>query len=116
MSMDLTQLENASRTIGGEHRQAIIDSEDVARRLSKADAEYHRALAVQTAMAKQEYGSATMAETMAKGSSEVREAKEARDVLVAQDRAAMERIRLARDDRSALLSIAGWSRAKEQAE
>lgn len=116
MSMDLKQAEQASRTIGGEHRQAIIDSEATARNLARAEADYHRALAVQTAMAKQEFGSATMAETMAKGSSEVREAKEARDILAAQDRAAMERIRLARDDRQALISIMSWSRAREQAE
>jgi hypothetical protein len=112
VSIDLEQFEHNARTIGGEHRQAILDSETIARDLAKADADYHRSLAVQIAMAKQEFG-ATVAETIAKGHSEVVGAKERRDIAAARDRATMERIRLARDDRSALLSIAGWSRANE---
>ena len=116
MSIDLHQFERSARTIGGEHRKAIDDSETSARDLSRAEGEYHKALAVETAMAKQEFGSATMAETMAKGSPRVTNAKLERDVAAAKDRAAMERVRLSRDDRQALLSIAGWSRANEAIE
>ena len=113
MSMDLEQVERAASTIANQHGNAIRESERTAAALARADATYHRALAVQVAMAKQEFG-ATISETMAKGSSEVTEAKEERDIAAAKDRAAMERIRLARDDRAALLKIADWSRANEQ--
>jgi len=115
VSISLEQMEHSARTIGQEHRDAISESEDIGRLLAKADADYHRKLAVQVAMAKHEFG-ATVAETMAKGHSEVVEAKEQRDIAAARDRAIMERIRLSRDDRQALLSIAGWSRASEAIE
>lgn len=115
MAIDLESFERSARTIGNEHRQAINDSEDVARELAKADADYHRALAVQIALAKHEFG-ATVAEALAKGHSEVVEAKERRDIATARDRATIERVRLARDDRQALLSIAAWSRANEGVE
>lgn len=112
MSVTLEQMELSARAIGGEHRKAIADSERIARTLAHADKDYHKHLAVQIAMAKHEFG-ATVAETLAKGHSDVLEAKERRDIAAAEDRATMERIRLARDDRQALLSIAGWSRANE---
>jgi hypothetical protein len=115
VSITLTQLESAARTISSEHRKAIADSETISRTLAKADVDYHKHLAVQIAMAKHEFG-ATVAEALAKGHPDVLEAKERRDIAAAEDRATMERIRLARDDRQALLSIAGWSRASEAVE
>ena len=114
MSIDLEGLERSARDIAGEHRAAINESESIATKLAKADAVYHRELATQIALAKMEHGS-TVAETLAKGTTEVTEAKEARDILTAKDRATMERIRLSRDDRQALLAIAGWSKANESA-
>lgn len=115
MSYDFDEFRRLSQQVGKEHRDAIDAAEDSGRQLAKADAEYHRALAVEVAGCKQEFG-ATVAETMAKGSSRVREAKEARDAAAARDRAAMERIRLARDDRASLLTLGAWSKAQEMAE
>src|SRR5437870_12966173 len=107
--MDLEQFERAARTIGAEHRKAIQDSDDTARELAKADAAYHKHLAVAIATLRPE--GATVAESLAKGSDIVVEFREARDVAAARDRTALERVRLARDDRVTLLSIAAWSRA-----
>src|SRR5437773_845416 len=86
VALSLEQFERAARTIGAEHRKAIQDSEDIANELVKAEALYHRQLAVQIALARQEFGT-TVAEKMAQGHAKVIEARATRSIAIARDRA-----------------------------
>lgn len=115
MSIDLEQFEASAKTIGEEHRAAIRASETSGKELAHAERDYLAEL-VATIPAESQMWGKTLAENMAKGQLKVREKKAARDIAAAKDRAAMERVRLARDDRQALLAIAAWSRANEAVE
>lgn len=111
-SYSIDEFKAAANRVTGEHREAVDASEGTGEALARAERKYHRELAIQVAMAKQEFG-ATVAETMAKGHSGVLDAKEERDIAAVKDRAAMERIRLCRDDRQVLLTAGAWSRSQE---
>lgn len=98
-----------SMTVSREHRKTIKEAKETGEALAEAEAEYHKQLALAVIKLKPEHGS-TIAETLAKGEHEVQVAKEARDVASANDRAAMERIRLCRDDRNVAAALGYWSR------
>ena len=106
---DYGTFRRAAMAVSREHRKAISEAEMTGKALAVAEADYHRHLAGSVAWLKAEHGS-TIAETLAKGQPEVKDAKEERDVAAAHDRAAMERIRLCRDDRAVLLTMGAWSR------
>lgn len=108
-----TEFRRAALSMSKEHRGAVNESDEAGKALAAAEADYHRKLAVAVVRAKQEHG-ATVAETLAKGDEEVALAKDKRDAEAARDRAAMERVRLCRDDRAILLTMGAWSRASEQ--
>lgn len=92
-----------------EHRQAIVDLQKADADAGRADANYRRALSLAMPKAKAEVG-ATMAEHRAKGYPEVADAYEERLAAEAISRAAQEKVRLCRDDRSALSAMGYWSR------
>lgn len=106
---DYSSFRHMSMTVSREHRATIAETEETGEGLAKAEAEYHKQLAIAVARLKPIHG-ATIAETLAKGEKPVVEAKEARDVAAAKDRAAMERVRLCRADRDAAQAMGYWSR------
>jgi hypothetical protein len=106
---DYPQFRRAAMTVSREHRKAITDAELAGKALAGAEGAYHKQLAVAVGTLKVAHGS-TIAETLAKGVDSVKAAKEARDEAAARDRAAMERVRLCRDDRAVLLTMGAWSR------
>lgn len=106
---DYASFRRAAMTVSREHRAAIAEAQGAGNTLAHAEGEYHRELAMAVGRLKGEHG-ATIAETLAKGESPVRQAKEARDAAGAREKAAMERIRLCRDDRAVLLTMGAWSR------
>lgn len=108
---DYDQFRRKAQAVSAEHQQAIDASEQTGKDLAHAEAEYHKQLAIAVGRLKPQ--GATVAETLAKGCPEVVSAKESRDQCAAIDRAAMERIRLCRDDRAVLLTLGAWSRAAE---
>jgi hypothetical protein len=101
-------------TISAQHRKAIADSRQTGVALARAEAEYHRQLAITIPRMKAEHG-ATGAEALAKGEPDVKAAKEARDIAAAVDRAAMETVRLVRSDRDAAQAMGYWSRESASA-
>jgi predicted ATPase len=105
---DYAGFRRAAQTISREHRDAINAGERAGKALAVAESEYHKHLAITVSRLRPE--GATVAETLAKGEPMVRQAKEERDQAAAIDRAAMERIRLCRDDRAVLLAMGAWSR------
>jgi hypothetical protein len=106
---DFASYKRMTMSVSTEHRQAIMASESSGKALASAEAQYHKALAIAVGRLKAQHGS-TIAETLAKGEETVTAAKEARDSAAAVDRAAMERVRLCRDDRAAALTMGAWSR------
>lgn len=106
---DYASFRRMSMTVSRQHRTAISESARTGEDLARAEAAYHKALAIAVARLKPIHGS-TIAETLAKGEDTVQEAKEDRDVCSAKDRAAMETIRLVRADRDAAQSMGYWSR------
>jgi hypothetical protein len=106
---DYASFRRMSTTVSREHRATIAETEQTGEALAAAEADYHKQLAVVVARLKVVHG-ATIAETLAKGEDRVKEAKEARDIAAAKDRAAMERVRLCRADRDAAQAMGYWSR------
>jgi len=96
-------------TVSSQHRAAIANSTLTGEALSKAEADYHRQLAIEFGRLKPTHG-AGGAEILAKGSDAVLQAKEGRDSAAARDRAAMETVRLCRADRDAAQAMGFWSR------
>lgn len=92
-----------------EHRQALTAYEQASAQAATAEVAYRKALALALPGVKAEHG-ATIAEAMAKGLDSVSEALDAKLAADALERAAMERIRLCRDDRVALGGLGSWSR------
>lgn len=92
-----------------EHREALRELREAEKTAARSDANYHRELAIAVGQMKAEHG-ATVAETMAKGEAKVAEAREKRLADEALARAAMEKVRLCRDDRAALAAMGSWSR------
>lgn len=103
------QFRRAQMASSRQQREAITAYSQAGINLARAERDYHRELAIAVGRLKAQHG-ATVAETLAKGDEKVSDAKDARDACVALERAAMERIRLCRDDRSALLVMGAWSR------
>lgn len=106
---DYSSFRRMSMTVSREHRATIAETEATGTSLAKAEAEYHKQLALAVARLKPDHG-ATVAETLAKGEKPVVKAKEDRDIAAAKDRAAMERVRLCRADRDAAQAMGYWSR------
>lgn len=92
-----------------QHREAISAAETAGKDVASKTKAYRLALALAIPRMKQEHG-ATVAEAMAKGEEEVATANENLIAAQAIERAAMERVRLCRDDRDALGSLGYWSR------
>lgn len=92
-----------------EHRKALRDFAEAATAAARTEREYRRAISVHLPAVKAEHG-ATVAEAMVKGVQEVGDAYEAKLAAEALERAAMEYVRLCRDDRMALNAMGGWSR------
>jgi hypothetical protein len=91
------------------HSQALSAWEDAIRETARTEAEYRRTLAKAVMSVKHEHG-ATVAETVARGTDEVAAAREAMVAAEGLERAALERVRMWRDDRVALNNMGGWSR------
>ena len=106
---DYSSFRRMSMTVSREHRAAIKTTENTGKALARAEAQYHKQLALAVSTLKAEHG-ATIAEALAKGESRVQIAKEARDCAAAEDRAAMETVRLCRHDRDAAQAMGFWSR------
>jgi len=105
---DYAGFRRMSMTVSREHRAAINAAEASGKKLAKATKEYRKQLALAVGRLKPQ--GATVAEVLAKGTDAVLEAKEEMDSAAAEDRAAMERIRLCRDDRGNALTMGAWSR------
>jgi len=110
---DLRTYREESYRVSEAHASAIVELRMTGEEHARAEAKYHRVLAVAIAALIPEVGK-TLAETQAKGTPEVQEAKISRDISAAYDRAAMERLRKLRDDRASLLTMGAWSRANEE--
>lgn len=106
---DYASFRRMSMTVSRQHRSAIQAAKDSGIILARAKTEYHRQVALAIPGMKAEHG-ATVAEQMAKGELAVSEAKEAMDIAEANDRSAMETVRLVRSDRDAAQSLGYWSR------
>lgn len=106
---DYASFRRMSMTVSRQHRSAIRAAKDAGVTLARAKAAYHRQVALAIPGMKAEHG-ATIAEQMAKGEPDVQEAKEAMDIAEANERAAMETVRLVRSDREAAQSLGYWSR------
>lgn len=109
--ISLEDAETSARTIAGEHKDAIDNSEKTGEDLARKSAAYHKAVAIAIPVESATWGK-TVAEAMAKGTDDVQKALVERDIAAVKDRAAMERVRLARDDRSALLALNARSQAE----
>lgn len=106
---DYASFRRMSMTVSRQHRTAIQAAKDSGIALARAKAEYHRQVALAIPGMKAEHG-ATIAEQMAKGEPVVQGAKEEMDIAEAEDRSAMETVRLVRSDREAAQSLGYWSR------
>lgn len=106
---DYAQFRRASMTVSRQHRAAIQRTKETGVAVASAEREYRKQLAVNVARMKEQYG-ATIAEQMAKGEGPVLEARERLAVAEAEDRAAMEEVRLARSDRESTQALGFWSR------
>lgn len=106
---DFADYKRANMQASRDHRQALSDLREAEKTAAKADADYHRELAKAVLEAKAEHGS-TVAETIAKGTEAVADAREARLAAEGLARAAMEKVRLTRDDRAALAAMGEWSK------
>lgn len=107
---DYGQYRRMTMTISREHRKAIKAAKEAGNAVGVATSNYHRELALTIPRMKVEHGSATLAEQLAKGEETVRQAKEQLIVAEANERAAMETVRMIRDDRSSALTMGAWSR------
>lgn len=92
-----------------QHRKAISDAEEAGKDVGRKMGAYRLQLSLAIPRMKQEHG-ATVAEAMAKGEESVRTAHEELIAAQAIERAAMERVRLCRDDRDAGRQLGAWSR------
>lgn len=106
---DYADFRRANLQATREHRDALRELREAEKKSAKADADYHRELSKGVLKAKHEHG-ATVAETVAKGTDAVAAAREERLAAEALARAAMEKVRLCRDDRAALAAMGSWSR------
>jgi hypothetical protein len=111
---DYAGFRRMSMAVSRQHRSAIRAAKDAGITLARAKAEYHRQVALAIPGMKAEHG-ATIAEQMAKGEPDVKEAKEAMDIAEANERAAMETVRLVRSDRDAAQAMGYWSRESASA-
>jgi hypothetical protein len=92
-----------------EHREAITDARAKGAKAARAESTYRKNLAQQLLLAKAEHG-ATVAEAVAKGTDEVANAHTAMLIAQSEERTAMEKVRLCRDDADRLSSMGFWSR------
>lgn len=106
---DYADFRRANMAASREHREALRALLEREKAAGQADANYRKLLALAMLRMKAEHGS-TVAEQLAKGEPEVVEAYEERLAAEAEARAAMEKVRLCRDDRVALSAMGGWSR------
>lgn len=113
MSYDFDQFRQFAQAVGKEHREAIDACEKAGKAVANAEKTYRALLSRAVTTCKEGHG-ATIAETLAKGEDDVAQAKELLTVAEAEDRAAVQRVRLAEADRSVLLTMGSWSKSQEK--
>lgn len=107
---DYAQFRRASMTVSRQHRATIKRTEETGKAVAAAEKEYRKQLAITIPLMKEKHGSATIAEQMAKGEKPVLDAREKLASAEAEDRAAMEEVRLIRADRESTQACGYWSR------
>lgn len=110
---DLQTFRRSALTQSVATAELINAYEDRSREAAQADREYHRLLSVALLRAKKDHG-ATVAETVAKGSQDVLEARENKIASEGLQRAAWARIQAASEDRVSTHRQAEWGRDRER--